>query len=409
MKNSEEIDSLIDIEALVIKIAVISWVTVCFFSGLDFYNKSYFSASVMGIGGNIIFPLIIFLNYKKKSDIARLLLVIGVNFFIFIATAATPYDDGGRYFFIPISLMSLILFDESEKKSLVFSMSLPIVCYFLSNEIIFPLKKYSTEAGISVELSKTINFIMIYSITLILIYFFTTHIKILKKRAIEQSKFSALGIMSAGIAHEINNPLAIIIGRAELIAKQISLKNDTNIEVHLLNIIKTADRISKIITGLRSFSRETNTDPFVKVISNNLISAAIDLCSEKLNQNQIKLTVNTMNDFVIMGSEGQLIQVLVNLINNSCDAIQLASEKWIQIEVQHDQIKVIDSGQGISRKIANKIMQPFFTTKEPGKGTGLGLSISKGIIEKHGGEIILDESSPNTTFIIRFNRTAPQS
>mgnify|MGYP002379626817 FL=1 len=98
-----------------------------------------------------------------------------------------------------------------------------------------------------------------------------------------------------------------------------------------------------------------------------------------------------------------MVQVLVNILNNGHDAVLELNERWIRIEVSDRVIKIIDSGTGIPKNIAEKLMQPFFTTKPVGKGIGLGLSISKGIIEKHGGEIFIDSHHSNTCFVIRFS------
>ena len=102
---------------------------------------------------------------------------------------------------------------------------------------------------------------------------------------------------------------------------------------------------------------------------------------------------------------GEIVQVLLNLLNNAYDAISESSEKWIKVELKKEPksiaIWVTDSGGGIPTEVQKKIMQPFFTTKEVGKGTGLGLSISRGIIESHHGQLILDTSSANTCFIIK--------
>ena len=106
------------------------------------------------------------------------------------------------------------------------------------------------------------------------------------------------------------------------------------------------------------------------------------------------------------GNPTQLSQVLFNLINNSFYAVESYPEKWVEVEVRilgmHDLIiSVTDSGTGIEKEIADKIMKPFFTTKTPGKGTGLGLSISKDIIESHGGELSIDHTCSNTRFVIK--------
>ena len=104
----------------------------------------------------------------------------------------------------------------------------------------------------------------------------------------------------------------------------------------------------------------------------------------------------------------QLGQVLLNLLSNAHDAVQALSEKWVKVAVEDRGpdllISVTDSGPGIPTEVADRLMEPFYTTKEVGKGTGLGLSISKGIIDAHQGKIELDRHSPNT----RFNITLPK-
>jgi C4-dicarboxylate-specific signal transduction histidine kinase len=110
--------------------------------------------------------------------------------------------------------------------------------------------------------------------------------------------------------------------------------------------------------------------------------------------------------------EAEIIQVLLNLINNACDAVASLPDKWVKVEFQivdapagfkHRKeiiISVIDSGAGIPKNIVDKLMQPFFTTKDPDKGTGLGLSISNNIIKNHGGRLEYNSKSPNTRFDI---------
>lgn len=104
----------------------------------------------------------------------------------------------------------------------------------------------------------------------------------------------------------------------------------------------------------------------------------------------------------------QIEQVLLNLLNNSFDAAQKSEEKWIRVEAiefgDYIDIKVVDSGPRIPEEVADKIMQPFFTTKELGKGTGLGLSISTGIMKNHKGGLFLDRTASNTTFVMRLPR-----
>lgn len=109
-------------------------------------------------------------------------------------------------------------------------------------------------------------------------------------------------------------------------------------------------------------------------------------------------------DFFFNGRQAQIEQVLLNLLNNSFDAIQSTPDRWIHITARLENHRVLilvtDSGTGIPNDVQQKMLQPFFTTKEVGKGTGLGLSISKGIIEDHQGQLYYDPKNKNTCFVI---------
>mgnify|MGYP001574040869 CR=1 FL=1 len=223
---------------------------------------------------------------------------------------------------------------------------------------------------------------------------------------IETSKLVALGEMSGGIAHEINNPLAIILGKAIQLNKSIrngkfSAEQGTE---QLEKIISATERIAKIIRGLRLISRNGEKDPLVSVKIKDLMSDVLGLCSERFVQSGISLEVKTLPEISILCRPVQIAQVLTNLLNNAFDAVSSLQERWVRVGVELQgttiHIVVLDSGHGIPTQIADKLMQPFFTTKEVGKGTGLGLSISNGIIADHGGRLWLDRSSLNTRFVI---------
>ncbi|GAB4019295.1 MAG: hypothetical protein Fur0010_21160 [Bdellovibrio sp.] len=233
--------------------------------------------------------------------------------------------------------------------------------------------------------------------------------KLFEARLIEKSKLSLLGEMAGGVAHEINNPLAIIKGTAQILKKSILNKNSKEIdfgktERNVEKIIETSERIAKIVKGLRSFSRDAENDAWENFEVVEVVNDAMALCEEKFKAHGIKFFVEFTSNEKIYGNRVEISQVLVNLISNSYDAIDHHEEKWIKLEVVNiDQqtlaISVTDSGQGIDPSIQVKLMQPFFTTKEIGKGTGLGLSISLGIAKKHGGNLYLDRESKNTRFV----------
>jgi C4-dicarboxylate-specific signal transduction histidine kinase len=219
---------------------------------------------------------------------------------------------------------------------------------------------------------------------------------------------SSLGEFSSHMAHEINNPLAIISGSADKLIRMF-VADEVNVDNALSNIRKIKDtvfRISKIIQGLKSFSRNEENDLKKQVDLCNLIEEVMVLGSDRLLMENINLKYEFLNRPMFNCRPTEIQQVIINLVNNSIDAISGKQNPWIVIrcEVDKDEIKltIIDSGKGIQPDIQKKLMIPFFTTKEAGKGTGLGLSISKGLIENNDGQLDYIQGSPNTSFRLLF-------
>lgn len=233
-----------------------------------------------------------------------------------------------------------------------------------------------------------------------------TEIKEAELKMLQSAKMATLGEMAAGIAHEINNPLAIIKGKADNITRLLSLGrfDEKKMSSDLSLISNTVDRIAKIIIGLRSFSRDSSKEAMTLVDLRKLIEESTDFCKERFRTGKVSLEMSCDEHLELQCRPIQIGQVILNLLNNSYDAVQNLKTKWVKISVdkQHGQlsISVTDSGSGIPQAIAEKMMQPFFTSKEVGKGTGLGLSISRGIIQDHGGKFYYDKESKNTRFVI---------
>ncbi len=233
-----------------------------------------------------------------------------------------------------------------------------------------------------------------------------------RQKLIETSKMSSLGEMAGGIAHEINNPLTIINAKADLISRLVAEReiDSARVIVAAKKIEETVMRIAKIIRGLRTFARSAEGDPMLPMRLSSIIENSLELCQERFRYRGIDLRVERVPDVEVLCRETQIAQVLVNLLNNSFDAVLTNFEKWVNVSFERPNpsqvvIAVTDSGIGLPMDIADKVMQPFFTTKGVGKGTGLGLSISKGIIEEHGGTLTLDRYSPHTRFVITLNVT----
>jgi len=234
----------------------------------------------------------------------------------------------------------------------------------------------------------------------------TTELNRQKALLINASKMATLGEISAGITHEINNPLAAISAHSFLIEKSIGQHPEAEkIRSHVIKIGQMVERISKIVSGFKSFARDGSKDPMTAINAQYFFEDIQELCSIKLRNKKITLQIVFPEDEIeIYGRLVQLSQVFINLISNSVDAIEALPERWIKIQIVNNQTDlrfiISDSGGGISPEIADKIMHPFFTTKNMSKGTGLGLSISLAIIKDHNGQLVLDKSAKNTTFVI---------
>lgn len=240
----------------------------------------------------------------------------------------------------------------------------------------------------------------------------TEELKNSQMKLIHSSKMSSLGEMAGGIAHEINNPLTIINSKVHIVSMLLEKDspNQSRIQAELTKIEETTDRIAKIIRGLSAFARNTPSDPMEPVLLSKIIDETIELCQQRFTNHQIDLKVTIKHDAIVQCRSYQIAQVLLNLLSNSHDAVIKLKEKWIHLELdtigRWATMTITDSGAGIPAEVSEKMMEPFFTTKDVGKGTGLGLSISKGIIEDHQGQLRYETWNNHTRFIIQVPTSA---
>jgi signal transduction histidine kinase len=208
------------------------------------------------------------------------------------------------------------------------------------------------------------------------------------------ARLASLGEMAQGLAHEINNPLAVVMFSADELANR-ARKQDLEpeqIENFAGKILTMGQRINKIVKGLRYFSRDAEADPVRAVPVSLILDQVVDFCQEKYRHEGIRLEIAPYDEaLMIKCREVQIMQALLNLLNNARDAASNSEDPWIKIEVKARQGKAVmiisDSGTGIPADKAMRVFEPFFTTKDVGQGTGLGLSIALGLVQYNKGEL----------------------
>ncbi len=225
-----------------------------------------------------------------------------------------------------------------------------------------------------------------------------------RQKSIQNAKLASLGELAASMAHEINNPLGVINGYAELIGMKPDLTEDIRTKVEVIQ--KSGHRIAHIVQSLKKFSRSDEEEKYTISSLKAIVLEALALTMPRVKSENIVLIAEDLDDGQIVCSDIEIEQVLVNLINNAVDAVQQMPEKWIKLQLRNEggnlRLRVSDSGGGIPKHIQYKIFEPFFTTKKPGKGTGLGLSIIRGILDDHQASIDYEEYQGNTSFVLRF-------
>jgi signal transduction histidine kinase len=228
---------------------------------------------------------------------------------------------------------------------------------------------------------------------------------------IRSEKLASVGVLTAGIAHEIGNPISVILGYTELL-RSGRLTPEEHDEF-TLQIHQATQRINTIIRDLLDFSR---TSPDEKGAASSDPIAVLDRSVKLLGPQKRFRDVEVVREFPASCppariDDGRLEQVLVNLLLNAADAMEGKGKVTLRVAADEDavRIEVSDEGHGIQKKDLNRIFDPFFTTKRPGLGTGLGLAITHQLVTSYGGQVeVASQPGRGTTFTLRFARADPQ-
>jgi len=237
------------------------------------------------------------------------------------------------------------------------------------------------------------------------------------ERLLQSEKIATMGSLLAGVAHELNNPLAVVLGQSHLLRESAA---DRETAARAEKIVTGADRCVRIVRNFLAMARQQAPERS-QVGLNELVQDSVELVAYELRTDNVEIVLDLAADLPILWADRhQLQQVLINLVTNAHHALRKspAAERMISIITRSDRararvhLEIADTGQGIPAEIRARIFEPFFTTKEKGKGTGLGLSTVFGIAEQSGGGVwVYSELGKGTTFKVYLPATdeAPEA
>jgi len=225
----------------------------------------------------------------------------------------------------------------------------------------------------------------------------------LEEQVFQNEKLTSLGLLAAGVAHEVNTPLAVISNYIQMLAKQLPAGDPRQQLIE--KVVKQTFRASEIVNNLLNFSR-TGASEFTEVNLNTVVEEVLTLVAHPFRTGQVQVTRNLQQELpAVLGSTNKLQQVFLNLFLNARDAMPSGGIMEIRTAAHNGsvEVEIIDSGGGIPRENLNRIFDPFFTTKSVGRGTGLGLSVSYGIVKEHAGKVdVRSTPGKGTSFRLEF-------
>ncbi len=245
----------------------------------------------------------------------------------------------------------------------------------------------------------------------VIIGFDITDKKQMENKILHDERLRSIAELSTGIIHEIKNPLAVIKGSAEIMAMKCEEKKYDKLDQFISKIDNMSDRILTIIDGLKNLARDTREDKRELTALSKIIEESSLIIKSRVQSNGVSF--NTSNEIdsstKINCIEGQIIQILVNLIGNSSEAVAQSAEKWVNLDItedpQHILIRVSDSGHGIPEEVLEKMFNPFFTTKPKGIGTGMGLGICRELAEENLGSLNYELFNGHTSFELKLPKS----
>lgn len=219
----------------------------------------------------------------------------------------------------------------------------------------------------------------------------------------QADKLATIGTFTSGIAHDVNNPLYLVMSLAE---DMLDEPDPAVIRDHARDIVQAVRRIAAIVKGLTLYARVSSADELVDVDLNGALDEALKMARYATVLHEIEVAKDYVARPVVRGLPEEILQVCVNIVTNAVQAMN--GRGTLRVSTRREDggmviATIADTGPGITRDVLDKIFDPFFTTKEPGKGTGLGLHITQAIMKKYGGLItVSSHEGRGTTFRLQF-------
>lgn len=358
-------------------------------------------------------PIYVF-NYTHRINWSRIYLLAYTNGILFFFSGQISASYSFHVIFFALALLPFILYSSQEKiarsigtlSSIGLFFFLAFLDFKLPWQVALPTPTWSPLG------SYLITFAIILACIWLLIRSHDLTMKFLddeRTRLINTEKLISLGELSSSLAHELKNPLAVVISRTSLLLERLETGtvSKEDLEKALKVILRTSGRIEQTIKSIQALSRDSTRDSMTPIPLKVLLDDVSILLDHKLKAKEVELHIISYDSlWQVNGRESQLVQVMMNLISNAVDAIETLADRWVEVEFLktdlHFVIQVKDSGKGIPLEVVEKIMSPFFTTKATGKGTGLGLSISRRIMKDHLGDLVYIPNTGQTVFQMQF-------
>ncbi len=371
--------------------------------------------------GGLAYLTLVLLNGRGLRTAARLGCLAISNVLVLGNALLLGPDSGAPMVFVALAALPFALFDLGERLGLALGVAAALVCFVVADAGLAPQLR-SVSENYSAAAYRVYSAVVAWGALLFILLQIARanaraerELRENRAASIHSAKMAALGEMSGNIAHEVNNPLTAIQLRAERLQRALNAGpvEPAQVARTAVEIEKTAARIARIVDALRAFARDVERDPMRPENVAQIVRDTVDLCAERFRQHDISLQVPELPDTLQVRCRGvQISQILLNLLSNAHDAVERGSGAWVRIEVgargpEEVQIAVSDSGPGVRPELRDRIMEPFFTTKEMGKGTGLGLSVSRGIAEAHGGSLAYEPDGSHSRFVLTLKRWKP--